>query len=121
MGRKRPVSVYVLITDNTLAESLLATLASKHDLALAALDSKSDISEANFVSNIEGTKRRLEVLLGADSYAPDVSSLAKAEVEITVFWGRNRTTDHDEARPAKRVVCDEPFRYRWRRFRNASS
>ena len=38
MGQKRPVQVYVLVTEETIEENLLATLAAKHDLALAALD-----------------------------------------------------------------------------------
>ena len=38
MGQKNPVQVYLLVTEETIEEKLLATLSVKHDLALAALD-----------------------------------------------------------------------------------
>src|SRR5205814_8861671 len=37
MGQKQPVQVFVLITEQTIEENLLATLSAKHELALAAL------------------------------------------------------------------------------------
>jgi len=64
MGQKRPVQVFVMVTENTLEESLLNTLASKHALALAALDLESDVTEVNLTSGIDELKRRLEVLIG---------------------------------------------------------
>jgi ERCC4-related helicase len=74
MGQKQPVQVFVLITEETLEENLLATLSAKHDLALAALDAESDVTQVDFVSGIEELRRRLEVLLGAQPEAPvDVS------------------------------------------------
>ncbi len=65
MGQKRPVQVYVLVTEDTIEDNLLATLAAKRDLALAALDFESDTDAVDLVSGIEELKRRLEVLLGA--------------------------------------------------------
>lgn len=65
MGQKRPVDVYILVTEDTLEERLLATLAAKQDLALAALDAESDVDEVRLESGMEELKRRLEVLLGA--------------------------------------------------------
>jgi hypothetical protein len=65
MGQKQPVQVYVLVTEGTIEESLLATLSAKHDLALAALDSDSDVTQVDFKSGIEELRRRMEVLLGA--------------------------------------------------------
>jgi superfamily II DNA or RNA helicase len=65
MGQKRPVDVYILVTEDTLEEKLLATLAAKQDLALAALDAESDVDEVRLESGMEELKRRLEVLLGA--------------------------------------------------------
>jgi len=65
MGQKRPVQVFVLVTEKTLEENLLATLAAKKDLALAALDSASDVSAVDLVSGAEELKARLEILLGA--------------------------------------------------------
>jgi len=43
MGQKNPVHVFVLVTENTIEESLLATLSAKHELALAVLDPDSDV------------------------------------------------------------------------------
>ena len=80
MGQKRPVHVYLLVTEETLEESLLTTLAAKQDLALAALDAESDVTELAFSGNIEELKRRLEVLLGAKPEAP-IDESRKAEVE----------------------------------------
>jgi superfamily II DNA or RNA helicase len=65
MGQKRPVQVYVLVTEETIEDNLLATLAAKRDLALAALDPESDTDKVDLVSGIEELKKRLEILLGA--------------------------------------------------------
>jgi SNF2-related domain/Helicase conserved C-terminal domain/SWIM zinc finger len=70
MGQKNPVQVYLLVTEGTIEEKLLATLSAKHDLALAALDIESDIKEVGLASGVEELKRRLEVLLGAKPHAP---------------------------------------------------
>ncbi len=79
MGQKRPVQVYVFVTEETIEEKLLATLSSKHDLALAALDPDSDVKFVDFSSGIEALRRRLEVLLGAKPEAP-VDASRKQEV-----------------------------------------
>ena len=65
MGQRRPVQVFVLVTEGTIEENLLATLSAKHDLAMAALDADSDVTQVDLVSGIEELRRRLEVLLGA--------------------------------------------------------
>ena len=70
MGQKQPVQVYVLVTEETIEESLLGTLSAKHDLALAALDAESDVTQVDFKSGVEELRRRLEVLLGAKPEAP---------------------------------------------------
>lgn len=70
MGQKNPVQVYLLVTECTIEEKLLATLSAKHDLALAALDMESDVKEVELASGVEELKRRLEVLLGAKAHAP---------------------------------------------------
>src|SRR5206468_1406145 len=44
MGLKQPVQVFVLITEQTIEENLLATLSAKHELALAALDVESKVN-----------------------------------------------------------------------------
>jgi superfamily II DNA or RNA helicase len=74
MGQKRPVQVYVLVTEETIEENLLGTLSAKHDLALAALDAESEVTRVDLASGVEELRRRLEVLLGAQPEAPvDVS------------------------------------------------
>lgn len=70
MGQKQPVQVFVLVTEQTIEENLLATLAAKKDLALAALDADSTVDQVDIVSGVEELKSRLEVLLGARCEAP---------------------------------------------------
>ncbi len=83
MGQQKPVQVYVLVTEDTLEEKLLTTLARKHQLALAALDMDSDVDEVSLVSGIEELKRRLEVLLGArPDAAVKESERRSAEAEV---------------------------------------
>ncbi len=79
MGQKRPVQVFVLITEDTLEDRLLGTLSAKHQLALAALDPDSDVEEVEVGSGIEELKRRLEVLLGAKPEAELDQSQQRAE------------------------------------------
>jgi ERCC4-related helicase len=69
MGQKNPLHVYVLVTEETIEEKLLATLSAKHDLALAALDMESNVREVALSSGMEELKRRLEVLLGTPAQA----------------------------------------------------
>src|SRR5581483_9712673 len=47
MGQKQSVQVYVLVTEETIEENLLTTLSAKHELALAALDVKSQVAEVS--------------------------------------------------------------------------
>lgn len=63
MGQKRPVSVYILVTEETLEERMLVTLANKQELALAALDPDSDTDEVHLESSLAEIKRRLTSLL----------------------------------------------------------
>lgn len=70
MGQKRPVSVYVLVTEATIEENLLTTLSSKRDLALAALDPESQVAEVDVRTQADDIKEKLEVLLGAKPSAP---------------------------------------------------
>ena len=91
MGQKRPVQVYVLITEETIEESLLKTLSDKHSLALAALDVDSDVDAVNMQSGMEELKRRLEVLLGAQPEAEiDESVKADREAEVARSARRDR-------------------------------
>jgi len=82
MGQKRPVQVYLLVTEETIEERLLGTLSAKHDLALAALDVESDVSEVELKSGMDELKRRLERLLGKTPPTPiDVSEQRRVETE----------------------------------------
>jgi superfamily II DNA/RNA helicase len=69
MGQTQQVQVFVLVTEQTLEESLLTTLAAKKDLALAALDASSEITEVSTTSSADELKARLEILLGAKAEA----------------------------------------------------
>ncbi len=66
MGQKQPVHAFLLVTEQTLEESLLTTLSAKKELSLAALDVDSDIDEVSLVSGAEELRSRLEILLGAN-------------------------------------------------------
>jgi hypothetical protein len=70
MGQEQPVQVFLLVTEGTIEENLLTTLAAKKDLALAALDAESDVEQVDLVSGIQELKNRLEVLLGARPEGP---------------------------------------------------
>jgi len=79
MGQQQPVQVYVLVTEGTIEESLLNTLSAKRDLALAALDFDSDVTQVDLSTGVDELRRRLEVLLGAHPEAP-VDMSQKEEV-----------------------------------------
>jgi len=100
MGQKRPVQVYVLVTEDTIEESLLTTLSAKRDLALAALDPESDVRSVDLKSGVEELKRRLEVLLGAKPEAP-VDATVRREVEHQAerFAESEAETPPEPARP----------------------
>jgi superfamily II DNA or RNA helicase len=82
MGQRREVQVFVLVTENTIEENLLATIAAKKDLALAALDSESDVDAVDLTSGMEELKSRLEVLLGARSASPTDETVRDEEQRI---------------------------------------
>jgi superfamily II DNA/RNA helicase len=91
MGQDESVQVFVLVTEGTIEENLLGTLSAKHQLALAALDTDSELDAVDLVSGIEELKRRLEVLLGARPDAPvDESEKARREAEAARIARRRR-------------------------------
>jgi ERCC4-related helicase len=83
MGQTQPVQVYVLVTEESIEENLLQTIAAKKDLALAALDVESQVDEVQTASGMEELKSRLEVLLGAKPEAAVDQSRQRAEQEAT--------------------------------------
>lgn len=89
MGQKQPVQVFVLVTESTIEENLLGTLSAKHNLAMAALDAESDVSQVNLTTGIDELKRRLEVLIGAKPYAPVDESEKRRVAEEAERLARN--------------------------------
>ncbi len=77
MGQEQPVQVFILVTEETIEEKLLSTLSAKHDLALAVLDTESDVDQVDLAGGIEELRCRLEVLLGARPEAPPDESLRR--------------------------------------------
>ncbi len=78
MGQKNPVQVYILVTENTIEEGMLGTLAAKKEVSLASLDINSKIKKVDMTTGAEELKRRLEILLGRPEDAPlDISELEK--------------------------------------------
>jgi superfamily II DNA/RNA helicase len=94
MGQRNPVQVYIFVTEDTFEEKLLATLSGKHDLALAALDMESDVSEVALTTGIDELRRRLEVLLGAKPHAAvDRTELQRQQQETERLAQRERVAD----------------------------
>jgi len=127
MGQKQPVQAFLLVTEQTLEESLLTTLSAKKELALAALDVDSDVDELSLVSGKEELCSRLEILLGAKPQAPtdesqksDVSTrsgphlhrdrVAAAGGELLGavfnFLGELVSQNESESLPSQEVVAD---------------
>jgi len=80
MGQKRPVQVYLLVTERTIEESMLATLGAKQELSLAVLDPDSPVDEVSLSAGVEELRRRLVVLTGAASAAPVDESMRQEAV-----------------------------------------
>jgi hypothetical protein len=94
MGQKNPVQVYLLVTEETIEEKLLGTLAAKHDLALAALDMESDVRQVALASGMEELKQRLEVLLGAKPHgAVDETEKQRQRQEAERLTRRSRVAE----------------------------
>ena len=93
MGQKRPVQVFVLITEGSIEENLLAALSMKHELFQAVLDPDATDDAIDFSSGIEELKRRLELLLGAVPSAPvDASQRQEAQRHAEQLAQRERVS-----------------------------
>ena len=91
MGQKRPVNVYILVTQGTLEEQMLTTISQKKELAMAALDSDSEVTEVMLgTSSMEELKSRLEVLLGAVPEARSDESLKREREAETARLAQKR-------------------------------
>jgi superfamily II DNA or RNA helicase len=91
MGQKRKVQVYLLVTETTMEENLLATLSAKHELAAAVLDPDSDLREVQLHSGMDELKRRLEILLGAKPEASrDVSVEQAVQQQVATLQAEQK-------------------------------
>src|SRR5713226_8356628 len=90
MGQTQPVQVFVLVTEATIEENLLATLAAKRDLFLASLDVESEVDQVDLATGVEELKSRLEVLLGAKPEAPVDESKKQINEEDTKKLSEHR-------------------------------
>jgi len=80
MGQKRPVQVYLPVTEDTIEEGMLDTPEAKRELALAALDLESNVGELALSGGMDALKRPLEVLIGEKPPSPEDES-RRLEVE----------------------------------------
>jgi len=80
MGQKQHVDVYLLVSTDTFEERMLETLSDKRDLALAALDPDSSVTDLKLRSSMDDLKSRLERLLG-EPPAATVRRAQKRKVE----------------------------------------
>jgi hypothetical protein len=91
MGQKRPVQIFLLVTKDTLEESLLGTLSAKQALFLAALDPESEDTSIDLSSGMEELKKRLEILIGKRPDASqDESMLAQVEDQAETLARKER-------------------------------
>ena len=118
MGQSRPVQVFILVTEGTLEESLLATIMNKRDLALAALDADSDVNEIQMKSNSDDLKKRLEILLGAKADAAVDESQKRERAAEVVTAGESTMIDEETS---TRAACSTDVAQRERRERVAAA
>jgi len=110
MGQKRKVQVFLLVTEETLEENMLETLSAKHDLALAALDIGSDVSEVMMKSGVEELKRRLEVLLGSKPAAPE-DRTNRAITKVIADAVKPRNEREEQIIQAGSEIVDSIFKF----------
>ncbi len=77
MGQEKPVHVYKLVTEETIEERLLETLASKQDLADAAIDFDSDVCAIEMKSSLVRLQEKLEKMLLPPIAAPVDQSMQR--------------------------------------------
>ncbi|XZE46905.1 DEAD/DEAH box helicase [Pirellulaceae bacterium SH467] len=70
MGQKNPVHIYNLVTEDTIEERLLETLANKQELANAAIDFSSETDAITMKSSIANIREKLEKILVPVPEAP---------------------------------------------------
>ncbi len=94
MGQKNPVHIYKLVTEDTIEERLLDTLASKQELADAAINFDSDVCSVEMLSGISDLKRRLEKILQPKLLPPvdESQQLQVAEQTADIAQRRERVS-----------------------------
>jgi superfamily II DNA/RNA helicase len=93
MGQKRPVQVYLMVTEVTIEENMLKTLAAKKDLSMAALDIESDVTKVDLATGIDNLKRRLELLVADKPEAAIDESERQRVVEEAQRMARRRAVE----------------------------
>ncbi len=94
MGQKRPVHIFLLVTEDTLEENLLGTLSAKQALFTAALDPSSDTDSLDLSAGIDELRRRLEVLTGEKPEAPiDITMKEQREKEAETLTKKEKIAD----------------------------
>ncbi|HWB12604.1 MAG TPA: DEAD/DEAH box helicase [Pirellulales bacterium] len=114
MGQTQSVQVYVLVTEETLEDNLLSTIAAKKDLALAALDPESEVDRVDLASGMDELKGRLEVLLGAKPNAPvdeTVKQAANDEIRRPEEGGRPGEAHRERVAAAGGELLGAAFKF----------
>ncbi|MGD9159831.1 MAG: DEAD/DEAH box helicase [Desulfobacteraceae bacterium] len=94
MGQKRPVQIFLLVTEDTIEENLLGTLSAKQALFNAALDRSSEADSLDLSAGIDELRRRLEVLTGEKPDAPiDESMKEQSEREARILAKKEKVAD----------------------------
>lgn len=94
MGQKRPVHIFLLVTEGTLEENLLGTLSAKQALFTAALDPASEADSLDLSAGIDELRRRMEVLIGEKPDAPvDESMKEQSEKEVKILAQKEKIAD----------------------------
>ena len=82
MGQKRPVQIFLLVTEDTIEENLLGTLSAKQALFNAALGLSCEADSLDLSAGIDELRRRMEVLIGEKPDAPVDESVIIASLSF---------------------------------------
>ncbi len=94
MGQKRPVQIFLLVTEDTIEEGLLGTLSAKQALFNAALDPSSEDDSLDLSAGIDELRRRMEVLIGEKPDAPvDESMKEDREKEAKIIAKKEKVAE----------------------------
>ena len=91
MGQQNPVHIYNLVSQGTLEEQLLSTLAAKQELADASLNIDSEINSVALASGSDDLRRRLEQLTHMQAAPIDESGRRKVTQETAALQQRRES------------------------------